>query len=102
MVLLEYFTKMMKRANLQNIGNCIQVGTEIEQTDCSNMEERAEKALKILKREFEQIVPKESYQRGIEIARQFSNDSCDIYFNMGMKVGAKIMLQLLDEGLNDH
>lgn len=100
--MLEYFTTMMKRANLQYIGNWIQVGTEIEQTDSANMEERAEKALKILKRELEKILSKESYQRGVEIARRYSNDCCDIYFNMGMKVGAKIMLQLLDEGLNDH
>lgn len=99
---MEYFTRMMERANLQNIGNWIQIGSEMEQTNSANMEERAENALKILKREFEQIVPKKSYQRGIEIAREYSINCCDIYFNMGMKVGAKIMLQLLDEGLKDN
>ena len=99
---MEYFMRMLERTNLQNIGSWIQIGSEVEQTDSADMEERAEKALKVLKRDFEQIVPKKSYRRGIEIAREYSNACCDIYFNMGMKVGAKIMLQLLDEGLKEN
>lgn len=98
---MNYFYRMLRSANLQNVSNLFQSGGELEELDSRDMEERADMSLKVLKQELEKTVPEVSYQKVIETARQYANECCEIYFTIGMKAGAKLMFQLLNDSLND-
>lgn len=96
------FGKMLDRVNLQSIGSYIQMGAAITEVDANNLEERENQAVRILKQRLTEKVPEVSCKSVMDIAMEYANDCSEIYFTLGMKAGAKIMFQLLNDSLKDN
>ncbi len=95
------FDKMLKRANLQFVADMIQIGTPKLNLSVKNLEEREDEAVELLKKRLEEILPERELGSLIDIAMEYANDCCEIYFIVGMKAGAKLIFQLLNDNLKD-
>lgn len=96
------FYDMLERANLQFISDMIQMGNRKMELNTKNLEEREDEAVRRLKSRLEEIMS-EKYRGDVtDIAMEYANDCCEIYFIAGMKAGAKLMFQLLNDSLRDN
>lgn len=96
------FCNMLHRVNLQSISDMIQIGDRKIELDPKNLEEREDEAVRRLKRRLEDFVPEKNQRNVTDIAMEYANDCCEIYFTVGMKAGAKLMFQLLNDSLKDN
>lgn len=99
---MNQFKEMLGRMNLQSIGSFIQIGGKLTELKDNNLEEREDQAVDILEQKLEKIVPEASYKKAVDIAMEYANDCSEIYFTLGMKAGAKLMFQLLNDSLDDN
>ena len=88
------WSEMEKRLNLQSISEFVQYGSDIREVDRHNFTERAETAYKKLQEEIESICGKETAQDILDKIVVYSGIREDIYFTLGMKVGAKMIILL--------
>lgn len=96
------FYDMLERANLQFVGEMIQMGNRKTRLDPKNLEEREDEAVRHLKERLENTLQEKDRGKVTDIAMEYANDCCEIYFTVGMKVGAKLMFQLLNDSLRDN
>lgn len=96
------FGKMLERANLQFIADMIQTGTPRLNLDVKNLEEREDEAVEHLKKRLEDTLPEKERGRVTDVAMEYANDCCELYFIVGMKAGAKLIFQLLNDNLKDR
>ena len=95
------FCKMLGRANLQFVADMIQMGTPKLYLSVKNLEEQEDEAVKKLKKRLEDTVSENELGNVTDIAMEYANDCCEIYFVVGMKAGAKLIYQLLNESLKN-
>lgn len=95
------FDKMLERANLQFVSDMIQMGTPKLNLSVKNLEEREDEAVELLKKRLEDIVPENELGNVTDTAMEYANDCCELYFIVGMKAGAKLIFQLLNDYLKD-
>lgn len=96
------FYSMLERANLQFVGEMIQMGSRKTRLDPKNLEERENEAVRTLEKRLENIIQEKDRGEVTDIAMEYANDCCEIYFTVGMKAGAKLMFQLLNDSLRDN
>lgn len=96
------FYKMLQRVNLQSISDMIQMGDRRAELNAKSMEEREDEAVRHLKHRLKDLVPEKNQGNVEDIAMEYANDCCEIYFTVGMKAGAKLMFQLLNDSLKDN
>ena len=96
------FYQMLKRANLQSVADMIQTGSRKVNLEENNLEEREDEAVRRLKKRLGNILSEKEQREVTDIAMEFANDCCEIYFTVGMKAGAKLTSQLLDDSLKDN
>ena len=87
------WSQMEKRLNLQSIGEFIQHGGDIPEINKHSFIERSETAYKILQQFIENICSKEQSQAILEKITVHAGIREDIYFSLGMKAGAQIIIQ---------
>ncbi|MCI8792271.1 MAG: hypothetical protein HFG38_05620 [Eubacterium sp.] len=95
------FCNMLERANLQFVADMIQTGTPKLDLNLKNLEEQEDEAVKHLKEQLEEIVSENELGNVTDIAMEYANDCCEIYFIVGMKAGAKLIYQLLNDSLKN-
>lgn len=95
------FYKMLERVNIQMIADMIQMGNPKTNLYKNNLEEREDEAVRQLKKRLEEILSEKELGRVTDIAMEYANDCCEIYFTIGMKAGAKLLFQLLNDSLKD-
>ena len=95
------FSKMLERANIQMVADMIQMGAPKLNLDVKNLEEREDEAARQLKERLEKILSGKELGRAIDTAMEYANDFCEIYFTVGLKAGAKLLFQLLNDSLKD-
>jgi hypothetical protein len=88
------WSQMEKRLNLQSIGEFIQHGSDVLDVDKHNFIEREAIAYKKLQKGIEDTCGKEIAVDILEKVVIYSSIREDIYFSLGMKVGAQITIQL--------
>lgn len=93
------FDKMLERANLQFISDMIQMGTPKLNLSVKNLEEQEDEAVENLKKRLGDTVPENELGDVTDAAMEYANDCCEIYFVVGMKAGAKLIYQLLNDSL---
>ena len=95
------FCNMLYRANLQFVADMIQMGTPKLDLNVKNLEEQEDEAVKHLKERLEEIVSENELGNVTDIAMEYANDCCEIYFIVAMKAGAKLIYQLLNDSLKN-
>ena len=95
------FHKMMNRANLQNIGKFIQYEGTANVLDGVDFETREEKAVQNLKAKLKGNISDQEYVKIIDTVMEYANDCSEIYFSVGMKIGARLVFQLLNDSMKD-
>lgn len=98
--MLELYRNMQKRINVQSIAGYIR-GLPTDDLEEESFQKREDQALDILKEILDEHVPKGSHIPIIDGTMEYGNVMMDIYFSMGIKVGAKLMVQLLNERDDD-
>lgn len=88
------WSQLEKRLNLQSISEFIQHGGDIRVIDTRSFSERLESADKDLQVCLESTCGKEKADDILETIAVYSNICKGVYFALGMKAGAQIMLQL--------
>lgn len=88
------FSEIKNRLNLQSIGHYILENDNLLTVEQSNFEERQQNAEKNLERELHNRFEDETVEKLLAIIEEYSSINDDIYFSLGMKVGAKILLLL--------
>jgi hypothetical protein len=94
------WSEMEKRLNLQSIGEFIQNGSDTK-VDKRGFSERLEKSYKDLRKYIEDTCGGDNADDIIENIVIYSNTLKDIYFSLGMKTGAKLIIQLTDNFESD-
>lgn len=98
---LNRFHKMLERVNIQMIADMIQMGNPKAELYKNNLEEREDEAVRQLKKRLEEFLSGKELGRATDIAMEYANDCCEIYFTIGMKAGTKLLFQLLNDSLKD-
>lgn len=96
------FQKMLGRVNLQNVSTLFQTGCIQNELESSNLEERENKAVRILEQHLKKCVPESAYSEAVDTAMEYANVCCEIFFTVGMKAGAKLEFELLNDSLKDN
>lgn len=96
------FYQMLERANLQSVADMIQTGSRKVNLEEKNLEEREDEAVRRLKKRLANILSEKERREVTDIAMEYANDCCEVYFTVGMKVGAKLVYQLLNDSLKDN
>lgn len=99
---MNHFKKMLERANLQNISYLFQMGCIKNELNHKDLEEREDEAVQVLEQRIKKCVPEAFFHELTDIAMEYANDCSEIYFTLGMKAGAKLMFQLLNDSLDDN
>lgn len=98
---MNQFKRMLELANLQDVSYMLQTGSIQNERNEKNLEEREDEAARILEQRLKKCVSASSYNEVFEAASEYGYDCCEIYFTVGMKVGAKLQIQLLNNNLED-
>lgn len=93
---MENFTRMKNRINLQTIGTFIRDDGSKTQISFDNFEKREDSAFSKLKQQVIEICGAEKKDEILEYIWQYSSTVEEIYFSLGMKVGATLQVKLLD------
>ena len=88
------WSQIEKRLNLQSIGEFIRYGGDISEIDKRGFAERLAGADKDLQEYIEPICGNDKADDMLEKIAIYENICKDIYFALGMKVGAQIIIQL--------
>ena len=96
------FKKMLERANLQTLAFYIQIGMPPENLNGNDLEKREDQAAADLERRLRETVSGSDCQKAYDATMEYANDCSEIYFTVGMKAGAKLMFQLLNDSLKDN
>lgn len=99
---MNYFHTMLERVSLQNISSLFQTGCIQNELDGSSLEERENKAVRAMEERIKNLVPESCYRSVVDAALEYANDCCEIYFTVGMKAGAKLVFELLNDSLKDN
>lgn len=95
------FNEMLDRVSLQFVADMIQMGTPKLNLSVKNLEEQEDEAVENLKKRLEDIVSENEVGDVTDVAMEYANDCCEIYFMVGMKAGAKLIYQLLNDSLKN-
>ncbi len=98
---MNQFKRMLERTNLQDVSYMLQTGSVQNERNEKDLEEREDEAVRILEQRLKKYVSASSYNEVFDAALEYANDCCEIYFIVGMKAGAKLQMQLLDNTLKD-
>ena len=98
--MLELYRNMQKRINVQSIGGHIR-GLPTDDLEEESFQKREDQALDVLKEILDKHVPEGSHIAIIDGTMEYGNVMMDIYFSMGMKVGAKLMIKLMNDRDDD-
>lgn len=96
------FHKMLERVNLQYISSFFQTGSVQIRLDSNSLEERENEAARLLNERMKKLLPESCYRDAVDAAMEYANDCCELYFAVGMKAGAKLEFQLLNDSLRDN
>lgn len=96
------FLNMLERVTLQNVSNFFQTGSVQIRLDSNSLEERENEAARLLNERMKKLVPESCCGDAVDAAMEYANDCCELYFTVGMKAGAKLMFQLLNDSLKDN
>lgn len=96
------FLKMLERVNLQNLSGFFQTGSVQIRLDSSSLEERENEAARRLSERMKKLLPESCCGNAVDAAMEYANDCCELYFTVGMKAGAKLMFELLNDSLKDN
>lgn len=96
------FHKMLQRVNLQYISSFFQTGSVQIRLDSDSLEERENEAARLLNERMKKLLPESCYGEAVDAAMEYANDCCELYFMVGMKAGAKLEFQLLNDSLKDN
>lgn len=88
------WSQIDKRLNLQSIGEFIRHGGDVTQIDRQAFTERLAKADNDLRSYINKTCEHEKTEDIVEQIAVYSNILKDIYFALGMKTGAQIIIQL--------
>lgn len=99
---MNHFPDMMNRVSLQNISTYFQTGCIQKELDSNNLEEREDNAVRAMEERIKRLVPESCYRSVVDVALEYANNCCEIYFTVGMKAGAKLEFQLLNDSLKDN
>ena len=88
------WSQIEKRLNLQSIGEFIRNGGNVTEVDKHGFTERLAGADKDLQEYIDSVCGKEKTENILENIAVYSNKLKDIYFSIGMKAGAQIIIQL--------
>ena len=88
------WSQIEKRLNLQSIGEFIRNGGDVTEVDKRGFTERLEMADKNLYEYIDRICEREKAEDMSEQIAAYSNILKEIYFSIGMKAGAQIIIQL--------
>lgn len=98
---MNQFQKMIDRVNLQYVSSFFQMGSVQKELDTGSMEEREDKAVRVLEERLQKLVPEFYYSEALDVAMEYANDCCELYFAAGMKAGAMLTGKLLDDSEDD-
>ncbi len=98
---MNQFQKMLDRVSVQNISSFFQMGSVQKELDTGSMEEREDKAVLVLEKRLQGLVPESCYRDALDAAMEYANDCCELYFAAGMKAGAMLTGKLLDDSGDD-
>lgn len=96
------FQRMLGRVKLQSVSILFQTGCIQNELDSSSLEERENKAVRNIEERLKKLVPESCYKSVVDAVMEYANDCCEIYFTVGMKAGAKLEFELLNDSLKDH
>ena len=99
---LNDFQRMLGRVNLQNVSTLFQTGCIQNEVDSGSLEERENIAVRILEHHLKKCVPESAYSEVVDIAMEYANVCSEIFFTVGMKAGAKLEFELLNDSLKDN
>ena len=88
------WSEIEKRLNLQSIGEFIRHGGDVTEVDKRGFTERLAAAEKDLQKYLENICGKDKTNGIVEKITVYTNLCKDVYFALGMKAGAQMILQL--------
>ena len=88
------YSRIEKRLNLQNISEFIRNGGDITELDKHNFTEREKLAYENLETTIESVCGKDKVENIMEAVAVYSNICQSIYFTLGLKAGAQIIVQL--------
>lgn len=89
------WSQILKRLNLQSIGEFIRHGGEVE-IQMLGFTEREERAFTELTKYLNQTVGEEKQENITEEIVRYCNVIEGIFFSLGMKVGAQLVIKLTD------
>ena len=95
------WSQIVKRLNLQSIGEFIRHGGNVAEVDTRNFTERLENADNDLRIYLENICGKDKTEDILEMIAVYSNIRNDVYFALGMKAGAQLTIQLTGDFESD-
>ena len=99
---LNDFQRMLGRVNLQNVSTLFQTGCVQNELDSGSLEERENEAVRDMEERLKKLVPESCYRSVADAVMEYANNCCEIYFTVGMKAGAKLEFELLNDSLKDH
>lgn len=88
------FAKMLDKMQLQHIILAAQ-GLELTEVDRLDFDQREEAAYQALENTLRDLIPEENLTQAINAAMQYGIDRENIMMAVGMKMGARLQLQLL-------
>lgn len=93
---MENFINMKNRINLQSIGGFIRDGGSKTHISCSNFEKREDTAFSKLEQQIIEMCGADKTNKILDYISEYSSTVEEIYFSLGMKVGANLQVKLLD------
>lgn len=87
---------LKNRINIQTIGSYIRTGGDLIQVSFSNFKERRNTAYSKLEQQIIEICGTEKKNEILDCIGEYSSTVEEIYFNLGMKAGATLQVNLLN------
>lgn len=95
------YVSMEQRLNLQVLGNFLYGGSLLKSIDYNNFKLREQISYAELKEAIVTICDEELLNRLLHVMQEYFDTKDSIYFNLGMKAGATLQVNLLRNFEND-
>nr|QGT51303.1 hypothetical protein Firmicute1046_3790 [uncultured Firmicutes bacterium] len=93
---MDSFNEILERATLAQIRNFLICGAECDEIDTASHEEREKAAWTLIEKRLDRICPeREEYDKTASDIMTYACVNQDIYMDLGLLCGAKIVTQLL-------
>lgn len=95
------YMDIFKRANLQNIGYFLKEGSLSKEKDNSSFTHRECRAEKELENELKKLLDEKTLDKVYPSIVKYASAKEEIQFSLGMKIGAKLMMILINDSEYD-